>query len=79
MGWALQPVVQHVVDVLDQDDVTAALVEILDQGTVAAGPEEQLAALVTKRVTLRVGGDGVGALVSGRCRSRSDAQAPVQP
>ena len=59
-GAALLAVWDDVVDILDEDDVGIHLREILDQGAVPSGAEDQPPLLVTDRPIVRTYGDGIG-------------------
>ena len=55
----LQSVGHNVVDVLDEDDVAAQIVEVLDECTMASGSEEKLAVAGAEGRVVHVDGDGV--------------------
>ena len=57
----LQPIRYHVIDILDEDDVCVLLIQVLDQRTVTSRTEEQLTVLRSKRRTVRISGDRIGA------------------
>ena len=58
-GAVLHPVWHDVVDVLDEDEVGALLVEVLDEGAVSAGTEDEASLLVAHGVVLFVDSDDV--------------------
>ena len=62
-GGVFHPVGHHVVDVFDEDDVGTLLVEVLDEGTVSAGTEDDVAVVVAHGVVLLVDGDDVGVVL----------------
>ncbi len=59
-GGVFHPVGHHVVDVFDEDDVGALFVEVLDEGSVATGAEDEASFVVANGFVLLVDGDDVG-------------------
>ena len=59
----LHPVGRHIVDVLDEYHVGAALVKVLDQSAVSAGTEYQLPVLVPHRLVVFVHNQSVGVVL----------------
>ena len=57
---AAQPQGHHVIDILDEHDVGIALVQVLEQGTMACRAEQQVARRVAVGRVVHVDGDGVG-------------------
>ena len=56
---ALQPVGHHIIDVLDEDDISINLVEVLNQGTMTTRTEEQGAIIVPERCVVGIGSHGI--------------------
>lgn len=59
----LHPVGHDIVDILDKDDVGTLLVEVLDEGSVSAGAEDETSFVVAHRVVLLIDGDDVGVVL----------------
>ncbi len=59
-GLGLQAVGNDIIDILDEDDISLDLIEILNQGTMTTGTEEQLAIALTEGGVIGIGSDGIG-------------------
>ena len=59
-GLSLEPIGQHVIDVLDKDDVGIDLGQGLNQCAVTSGAEQQRAVFITEWSVVGIGGNGVG-------------------
>jgi len=58
-GVGFQFIGYYVVDILDEDNVGIEIVKVLDQRTVTTRTEQEFA-VVTERLVIHIGGDGIG-------------------
>ena len=59
-GICLQTIRNNVVDILDEDDISLYLVEVLDEGTMATRTEQQRTITIAERSAIGIGSDSIG-------------------
>ena len=59
-GGGTQTLWHHVVDILEEDDIGIAVVEVLDECPMSGRAEEEVALSIAARRAIGVGSDGVG-------------------
>ena len=57
----LEMIRNHVVNILDKDDVGVQVIEVLDEGAVTSGTEQDGAVIIAEGGAVSSGGNGVGA------------------